>query len=254
MNGLTWDPDKTKEHGEYPNWRTDPIVQQRLAKHWPYGYPTFYGANVFAHHKNHDPALGFGDVMMAYWNDRMKRVELVMRINNKQAAEKGHSTFIERLHTGKRVDLSMGCFAAGAMITMADGTRKPIEKIRVGDRVITHTGATSTVTETHRRKYTGTLFTVRPANEDAFVTTVEHPFWAAPVKHCYTKLQCKVACVVTRICYTACMRSEHEANRLLSQGVQELRAKVGVHFIQPAPKRVVKRRNIVYTVIQFFKR
>lgn len=109
MNGLTWDPDKTKEHGDYPNWKTDPVVQQRLAKHWPYGYPTFYGANVFAHHKNHDPALGFGEVLFAFWNELMKRVELVMRINNHQAAEKGHSTFLERLHTGKRVDLSMGC-------------------------------------------------------------------------------------------------------------------------------------------------
>lgn len=109
MNGLTWDPDKTNEHGDYTGWRTDPVVQQRLAKNWPYGYPTFYGANVFAHHKNHDPVLGFGDVMMAYWNDVMKRVELVMRINNRQAAEKGHSGFLERLHTGKRVDLSMGC-------------------------------------------------------------------------------------------------------------------------------------------------
>lgn len=109
MNGLTWDPDKTKEHGDYTGWQTDPIVQQRLAKHWPYGYPTFYGANVFAHHKNHDPALGFGDVVFSYWNEPMKRVELVMRVNNRVAAEKGHRSFLEKVHAGKRVDLSMGC-------------------------------------------------------------------------------------------------------------------------------------------------
>lgn len=179
MNGLTWDPDKTQEHGDYTGWRTDPIVQQRLAKQWPYGYPTFYGANVFAHHKNHNPALGFGDVVFVYWNEPMKRVELLMRINNRVAAEKGHSAFLERVHAGKRVDLSMGCFAAGAYVTLFDGTRKLIETIEVGDRVLTHTGRVGRVTEVHRRRYEGGLLEVRPANEDPFIATAEHPFFAA---------------------------------------------------------------------------
>lgn len=147
-------------------------------KDWPYGYPTFYGATTYAHHKNTDPQqLGFGDVIYAGINPKMKRVELVMRVFNEEAIKKGHQSILDRLRNGERVDVSMGCFQAGARITMADGTRKPIEQVAVGDRVLTHTGAASRVTELHRRTYKGTFYAIRPANEDVMFATCEHPFW-----------------------------------------------------------------------------
>lgn len=147
---------------------------------WPYGYPSYYGATVYAHHKNTDPEqLGFGDVVYVAINPVMKRVELVERVFNAEAAKKGHSSILDRIAAHERVDVSMGCFCAGAMISLADGTKKPIEQIEVGDRVRTHTGGTGRVTELHHRRYKGELFEIKPANEDAFVATVEHPFWAA---------------------------------------------------------------------------
>jgi hypothetical protein len=149
-------------------------------KGWPYGYPCYYGATVYAHHKNTDPQqLGFGDVIFATLNPEMKRIELVKRVFNDEAAKKGHTSILDRVRAGERVDVSMGCFKAGAMVTMADGTRKPIEQIAVGDSVRTHTGGTGRVTELHRRRYKGEFFEIKPANEDPFVATVEHPFWAA---------------------------------------------------------------------------
>jgi hypothetical protein len=76
---------------------------------WPYGYPCFYGASVYAHHKNTDPVqLGFGDVVYAYANPIMKRIELVMRIHNEEARKKGHLNIVERIHAGERCDVSMG--------------------------------------------------------------------------------------------------------------------------------------------------
>lgn len=157
------------------------IEKDRMqGKDWPYGYPTFYGATTYAHHKNTDPQqLGFGDVIYAGINPKMKRVELVMRVFNEEAIKKGHQSILDRLRNGERVDVSMGCFQAGAQITMADGSRKPIEDIAVGDRVITHTGKASVVTELHRRRYKGQFFAIRPANEDVMYATCEHPFWAA---------------------------------------------------------------------------
>ena len=79
-------------------------------KGWPYGYPCYYGATVYAHHKNTDPQqLGFGDVIFATLNPEMKRVELVKRVFNEEAAKKGHTSILDRVRAGERVDVSMGC-------------------------------------------------------------------------------------------------------------------------------------------------
>jgi hypothetical protein len=166
-------------------------------KGWPYGYPCFYGAACYAHHKNTDPQrLGFGDVIYVGTNSHMKRVELVMRVFNEEAVKKGHTSILERIRAKERVDVSMGCkvpfdlcsictdwdkiktawktydpkkhrhpgiailayhkkvspirglaitrkdycFPAGTLIQMASGEQRPIEEVRVGDEVITHTG------------------------------------------------------------------------------------------------------------------
>lgn len=47
-----------------------------------YGYKTFEtNANYFLHHVNKDPALSKGRVLKAVWNDKAKRVELVVGID-----------------------------------------------------------------------------------------------------------------------------------------------------------------------------
>ena len=153
---------------------------RRKGREWSHGYPCFYDATVYAHHRNTDPkTLGFGDIIFAFANPAMRRIELVHRIFDAIARERGHGHFLDRLDRGERVDTSMGCFLAGAQVTMADGTRKPIEEIVVGDRVRTHTGAARVVTETHVRQYTGPLYTIVPQNEDALISTVEHPFFVS---------------------------------------------------------------------------
>jgi hypothetical protein len=49
-----------------------------------YGYQTFKTTgNYFTHHNNKDPALAKGKVLHSVWNDKAKRVELVVGINPK---------------------------------------------------------------------------------------------------------------------------------------------------------------------------
>lgn len=87
----------------------DVEADKMKAKDWPYGYPSFYNAAVYAHHRNTDPAqLGFGDVIYAGYNHTMKRVELVERVFNDEARKKGHLSILQRLASGDRVDVSMG--------------------------------------------------------------------------------------------------------------------------------------------------
>lgn len=164
----------------WPDIGRDIEADRMKSKAWPYGYPCFYNSTVYAHHKNTDQQqLGFGDVVFAAANPHMKRIELVMRVFNSEASKKGHTSILDRIRAGERVDVSMGCFKAGAMVSMADGTTKPIEDVVVGDRVRTHTGGTGRVTELHRRKYRGEFFEIKPANSDPLHATVEHPFFAA---------------------------------------------------------------------------
>ena len=34
------------------SWTNNPLIDKSLAKGWPYGFPTFYGAHPYAHHKS----------------------------------------------------------------------------------------------------------------------------------------------------------------------------------------------------------
>lgn len=91
------------------NWTGVPLIDRVSAKGWPYGYPTFYEAKPFAHHRNKDATKGFGDVELAVWHDRMKRVELVCRLDAEKCHAFGGTGIWDRLKAGQFVDVSMGC-------------------------------------------------------------------------------------------------------------------------------------------------
>ncbi len=74
---------------------------QVLPKH----YKTFETmANVFKHHINKDPAKRIGDVMKAFYNWPMHRVELLLALDNKNAED-----VVERIERDEFPAGSMGC-------------------------------------------------------------------------------------------------------------------------------------------------
>jgi len=94
------------------DWTGTPIYDRPKAKDWPYGFPTFYRAKPFLHHRNKDFAPHnhpfYGEVELAAWNPRMKRVELVCRID-KDKCEQGNGLAIwDKLRAGDFPDVSMG--------------------------------------------------------------------------------------------------------------------------------------------------
>lgn len=93
-----------------PDFGQDQATDKMHGVAWPYGFPSYYGATVYAHHKNTDPQqLGFGDVVFVAPNPVMKRIELVERVFNEEARKKGHTSILSRIAAGERVDVSMGC-------------------------------------------------------------------------------------------------------------------------------------------------
>jgi hypothetical protein len=81
------------------------------------GYPSFYDAGVYKHHVNKDIAKSFGDIMAAIWNEKMKRVELIIRkrveliirLDHERAKTWLASEIIQRILDGDFPDVSMGC-------------------------------------------------------------------------------------------------------------------------------------------------
>lgn len=82
---------------QYAAWIDEAEV---LSKH----YKSFLKAHFFEHHKNKDPEKAFGNVMAAFWNARMQRVELLLRL-----FEAKNKKLAERIHAGEYPAVSMGC-------------------------------------------------------------------------------------------------------------------------------------------------
>ena len=67
------------------------------------------------------------------------------------------------------------CLPPSTPITTLDGI-KPLSEVRVGDRVLTHTGKFRKVTRLFARKYTGKLYTFKTlGNYEPLTTTEDHP-------------------------------------------------------------------------------
>jgi hypothetical protein len=90
------------------SWTGRPLLDKPAALGWPYGFPTFYGAHPFAHHRNKDPARAFGEVELSAWNARMRRVELVVRVERARCERFGGQDVWRRLAAGEFPDVSMG--------------------------------------------------------------------------------------------------------------------------------------------------
>lgn len=90
------------------DWTGNPLLDRIKAKDWSYGFPTFYQAAPYAHHKNKDASRAFGEIELALWNPHMKRVELVVRVDKDKCERFGGSGIWDKLHAGQFVDVSMG--------------------------------------------------------------------------------------------------------------------------------------------------
>jgi len=91
------------------DWSGNPLLDREKAKTWGYGYPTFYLAHPYAHHRNKDATRAFGEVELALWNNRMKRVELVTRVDKDKCDQFGGTGVWDKLKAGHFPDVSMGC-------------------------------------------------------------------------------------------------------------------------------------------------
>ena len=99
--------------GSLDGWVSEP---ETLLHH----YKTFeqFGG-IYKHHVNKDPSKSLGDVKHAFWNDRMKRVELLLRVVDERDAQ-----IARRIGDGDFPAVSMGCHVRWDVCTIC-GHRAP---------------------------------------------------------------------------------------------------------------------------------
>lgn len=89
-------------------WSGVPALDKIVSKNWGYGFPTFYNAHAYGHHRNKDSSKAYGDVELATWNRKMRRVELVIRVDHDKCMQFGGSGTWDKLRLGEFLDVSMG--------------------------------------------------------------------------------------------------------------------------------------------------
>lgn len=107
-DGVDYDPDylymivRAVSAGEYwgPNKNLDYFPEKELLA----SFKTFLSAHTFKNHENKHIENAIGDVIKAEWNDKMKCVELLIRIDRRIAP-----TIVRGFEKGFMTDVSMGC-------------------------------------------------------------------------------------------------------------------------------------------------
>jgi hypothetical protein len=143
-----------------------------------YGYKTFLNAHCYTHHVNKDPERSIGKPVVSVLNPRMKRVELIIRIDREAAKKQGADGIVTRIDNGEFPDVSMGCAPKGSPVLLADGKYVPIETVKEGDHVVSHRGVARRVASTMARPHKGEIFHIKAyGTKDPLVLTEEHPLW-----------------------------------------------------------------------------
>lgn len=155
-------------------------------------HPTFVkNARFFRDHANTDTSRSYGIVKASYYNDVMRRVELICALNGtKEAAARNKGLLADRelqkLDSDREIQVSMAtrvpfdvCFPAGTLVETETGD-KVIEDVLPGELVKTHTGEYRSVTRLIRNPYAGTAVSARIFGlPDLLTMTEAHPVLVA---------------------------------------------------------------------------
>lgn len=136
-------------------------------------YRTFIGAHNFLEHVQIE-AQSKGRIIDAVARDIGPSVYVDILI----ATDRKHAQLVQDIESGKLATLSMGCFLPGTMVSLADGTRVPIEDIQPGDLVLTHKGRARPVVNQQIRRRDWSLRRINAVGVPSeIVTTDTHPFF-----------------------------------------------------------------------------
>lgn len=145
--------------------------------------PAHYGSfeqygKVYRHHQNTDPLKACGDVIKAFWNAQMHRVELLIGVDNVIAPD-----LVERIADGDYPAVSMGCRIKYDVCTIC-GHRAPTRKqycehLKYSMRQVTPSGLRAGALNPSPRFF-DISWVIRPADQTGYmlkkVANDAHPY------------------------------------------------------------------------------
>jgi hypothetical protein len=122
---------------------------------------------IFRHHQNKDPAKAVGDVLKAFWNPQMHRVELLLGLKNDLAPD-----LAQRIADGEYPAVSMGCRIKFDVCTIC-GHRAPTraqycDHLKFGMRQVTPSGLRAGALNP-APKFFDISFVVKPADQTGYM-------------------------------------------------------------------------------------
>ena len=144
-------------------------------------FRTFIGGENYVEHIQ-IPEMSKGKIIDAAARDLGDSVYVDLLI----ATNRRHRSLISAITSKQLQTLSMGCFRPGTPVTMADGTRLPIEEVAVGDMVLTHKGRSREVLNKQLHHGIWDMRRIEVAGvPDPIESTDNHPFYVMrPAKVC----------------------------------------------------------------------
>ena len=167
----------TPETEQYINGNRDAFPRNVLLK----SYRTFIGAQNFLEHVQIE-SQSKGRVIDAVARDIGDSVYVDILV----ATDRKHEDLVRQIEDGTLSTLSMGCFVPGTMVSLADGTRIPIEEISPGEMVLTHKGRAREVLDKQIRYGKWNLRHINVVGvNDQISATDTHPFFVyRPLEVC----------------------------------------------------------------------
>ena len=136
-------------------------------------FRTFIGGENYVEHIQ-IPELSKGKIIDAAARDIGDSIYVDILV----ATDRKHKPLISAISGGSLQTLSMGCFLPGTPVTMADGTRLPIEEVRPGAMVLTHKGRAREVLNQQIRGGRWQMRRIKVKGvPDAVEATGTHPFF-----------------------------------------------------------------------------
>lgn len=173
---------------DVPNLNFDMLPDRELKT----AYRSFIGSYVYLNHDNQSPSKARGAIIDAAYHTEDpddKWVEILMEMDEERCPK-----LCSLIRSGDIDTVSMGCFLPGTMVTLPDGSTKPIEDVAAGDKVVTHLGNVGNVDIKMVHEHHGMVYEVRSyAQPRPMRITEEHPVWIRrPQRNAYDRVRERV--------------------------------------------------------------
>lgn len=132
---------------------------------------SFVGVPVFTNHQNSDVNEARGKVIYSWWDEDKKGIMIIARVDS--AAYPQLARGIKEQYIAAT---SMGASRGHDLVSMADGTKKRVNELQVGDPVYTHSGNIEKVAAVCETQKHNKLYHIKwSGDKNGLALSYEHP-------------------------------------------------------------------------------